>query len=167
MKQQSTSWYILILVAILFTSCATIIKSPRQDIYVVSQPDKAKVVIYDNNNYMVWSGESPSNITLNKGKGYFKGASYKMEISKPGFQTMTLQLKPTTNGWYIGGNFLVGGLIGWLVVDPITGAMWVLNPKNLSVQLSKYDNQTDGMTVVLLNEIDSELLKDKSVKRIN
>lgn len=167
MKQLSPARYTLILLGILLTGCATIIKSPRQDIYIVSQPEKAKVVIYDSNNYMVWSGESPSNITLNKGKGYFKGASYKIEISKPGFQTMTLQLKPTTNGWYIGGNFLVGGLIGWLVVDPITGAMWVLNPKNLSVQLSKYDNQVEGLKVVMLNEIDSELLKDKSAKRVN
>lgn len=167
MKQILTMGLISITLILLLHSCATIIKSPRQDIYIVSQPDKAKVVIYDSNNFIVWNGETPSKINLNKGNGYFKGATYKLEISKPGFQTMTLQLKPSTTGWYIGGNFLAGGLIGWLVVDPITGAMWILNPKNLNIQLSKYDNQTEGLNVVMLNEIDKEVLNDSSVKRIN
>ena len=167
MKQLLTARYIGILLGILLTSCATIIKTPRQDIYIVSQPDKAKIVIYDSNNLMVWNGETPSNINLNKGNGYFKGAAYKLEISKPGFQTMTLQLKPSTSGWYIGGNFLVGGLIGWLVVDPITEAMWILNPKNLNIQLSKYDNQAEGLKVVMLNEIDKEVLNENSAQRIN
>jgi hypothetical protein len=152
---------------LLVAGCATILKSPRQNISIVSQPANAKVVVYDSNNLMVWKGETPSLITLNKGNGYFKGASYRIEISKSGYQKMSLVLKPTVSGgWYIGGNLLVGGLIGWVVVDPTTGAMWLLNPQNLSVQLSKYDsNHIEGLKVVMIDEVDPKLLKD--LQKIN
>jgi len=40
-------------------------------------------------------------------------------------------------GWYIAGNILVGGLIGWFIVDPITGAMWNLEPENVEMALTK------------------------------
>lgn len=35
------------------------------------------------------------------------------------------------NGWYIG-NLLFGGIIGLLIVDPATGAMWTLIPRKLT-----------------------------------
>ena len=38
------------------------------------------------------------------------------------------------DGWYIGGNILVGGLIGWFIVDPLTGAMYTL-PKEVNADL--------------------------------
>jgi hypothetical protein len=31
------------------------------------------------------------------------------------------------DGWYLG-NIVFGGLVGLLVVDPLTGAMWKLDP---------------------------------------
>lgn len=159
----------LLMLALMFSGCATIIKTPRQIINVSTQPNNAKVVVYDNDNMVVWSGETPSAITLNKGKGYFKGATYRLEISKPGYQKMSLELKPTINGgWYLGGNILLGGLIGWIVVDPITGAMWLLDPQNLSVQLSSYDLEHSGnLKVVMLNEIDPNLLTELPLQRIN
>lgn len=38
--------------------------------------------------------------------------------------------------WYIGGNLLFGGLIGWLIVDPASGAMWHFDPEQVSVLLN-------------------------------
>ncbi len=38
---------------------------------------------------------------------------------------MTTRLEATLDGWYIG-NIIFGGLIGFLIVDPLTGAMWKL-----------------------------------------
>ncbi len=150
---------------VILTGCATIVSTSKQKISIVSQPEKAKVAIYDSNNKMVWAGESPSNVTLNRGNGFFKGATYKIEVTKPGFQTMTLHLKSSTNGWYVGGN-LIAGFVGWLIVDPYTGAMWVLNPKNFNVQLSKYDQQAEGLKVVMLNEINSEILQNESAIQV-
>lgn len=31
--------------------------------------------------------------------------------------------------WYAVGNLFIGGLVGWLIVDPATGAMWTLDPQ--------------------------------------
>ena len=36
-----------------------------------------------------------------------------------------LSMSARLNAWYWG-NILFGGLIGWLIVDPATGAMWKL-----------------------------------------
>ena len=38
-------------------------------------------------------------------------------------------------GWYFG-NFLWGGLIGLLVIDPATGAMWKIDVKQINAQLT-------------------------------
>ena len=35
------------------------------------------------------------------------------------------------NGWYVG-NIVFGGFIGWLIVDPLTGAMWTLDTEHVS-----------------------------------
>jgi hypothetical protein len=36
-------------------------------------------------------------------------------------------LTSTIDGWYWG-NLLIGGIIGMVFVDPLTGAMWKLDP---------------------------------------
>jgi hypothetical protein len=38
----------------------------------------------------------------------------------------------TVNGWYVG-NVILGGMIDLLVVNPATGAMWTLTPKDLNL----------------------------------
>jgi hypothetical protein len=44
------------------------------------------------------------------------------------------------NGWYIDNN-LFGGLIGMLIVDPITGAMYKLSPDKLDASLEAADQE--------------------------
>ena len=34
---------------------------------------------------------------------------------------------------YLFGNIPLGGLIGWVIVDPITGAMWTLEDLNVDL----------------------------------
>lgn len=54
------------------------------------------------------------------------------------------------------GNLLVGGVIGWLVVDPISGSMWHIKPRDVSTNLSAETAQTEEqlqMHVVLLEVV--------------
>jgi hypothetical protein len=44
-------------------------------------------------------------------------------------------LDSTLSGWYFG-NILIGGLIGLLIVDPLTGAMYDLEPENIEQSLT-------------------------------
>ena len=50
-----------------------------------------------------------------------------MTFSKEGYEEQSQTLQSSMDGWYWG-NFLFGGLIGMLAVDPATGAMYKLPP---------------------------------------
>ena len=62
---------------------------------------------------------------------------------------------------YLVGNFFIGGLIGWLVVDPLTGAMWTLSPDTIYTDLGAQAlRQEEGTLMVLLKEeIPNDLLE--------
>jgi hypothetical protein len=60
---------------------------------------------------------------LKAGAGYFSRAEYQVKLSSPGFDEKIIPVTFKLNGWYLG-NILIGGLIGMLIVDPASGAMW-------------------------------------------
>ena len=68
--------------------------------------------------------------------GYFKKAVYEITMDKTGYDKQTILLEGQVTGWYLGGNVLFGGLIGWFIVDPASGAMWRLEPSYVSATLS-------------------------------
>ena len=72
----------------------------------------------------VCSGVTPQTINLKTSSGYFRGESYTLSFKKGG-STTTVPLDAGISPWYFG-NFLVGGVIGMLVIDPLTGSMWTL-----------------------------------------
>lgn len=117
------------------TGCASIVTSGDRTIPVNSAPSGANVTVYDMNKKVVASAVTPAQIKLKKGAGYFKGAQYRVLVEKDGYQPCEYQIKPDINGWYWG-NFGFGGMLGLVVVDPLTGAMWVLKPDKIEAQLS-------------------------------
>lgn len=64
-------------------------------------------------------------VTLETSRGFFQKARYRIEASKAGYETASSSVSADINGWYFG-NLLFGGVIGMLIVDPATGAMWKL-----------------------------------------
>ncbi|MEW6291598.1 MAG: hypothetical protein AB1545_17315, partial [Thermodesulfobacteriota bacterium] len=81
-------------------------------------------------------------------------------------QVITVESK--ANGWYILGNLLFGGLIGYLIVDPATGAMWNLTPDKIDTTLEENktsNNDMMNLRIVLLEDVPDNL-KDKMI-RIN
>ena len=144
----------------LVASCASIMSGSRQDVEFASQPAGASVRVLDSTGFEVASGQTPTTLTLDKGAGFFKAALYKVVIEKSGYAKREFQIKGELNaGWYLIGNFFVGGLIGWIVVDPITGAMWNLSPTALSSSLEVAGIGNDGsIKIVLAEDIDPALL---------
>lgn len=119
------------------TGCASIVRGGSQEITINSTPDQAAFEIRDNKGGTTpITGVTPGKVTLKKGAGYFKGGSYTVTLSKPGYVPSNVHLDSSVSGWYMGGNLLVGGLIGYLAVDPATGAMWKLQPENVQVALT-------------------------------
>lgn len=115
-------------------SCASIVTSGDRKIQVSSNPSAANVTVYDMKNQVVTTSITPTTVKLKKGAGYFKGADYRLVIEKAGYQRREFEIRHDINGWYFG-NFGLGGLLGLLVVDPLTGGMWTLKPDKIDAEL--------------------------------
>jgi len=153
-----------VLVAVLvfmISGCATIITGSDQKVNISSEPSGASVKVLDQNGAIVGNSQTPYVAVLKKGEGFFKAATYRIQIEKAGYKTQEVVLSGSLNaGWYLLGNFFIGGLIGWLIVDPITGAMWTLSPEKVQANLatqSSYLQQGDSLTVVLLQDVPAAL----------
>jgi hypothetical protein len=141
--------------ATVLSGCATIVHSGPRAIPVTSSPPGAKVSIYDRDNKLVETNTTPFVAQLPVKAGYFKGQNYRLEFSMPGHQNTVVKLNSSVSGWYFG-NLLFGGLIGMLIVDPLTGAMYNLTPEKIEQPLStgqtKAITEGQGVLVVLVSQ---------------
>jgi|SRR6185437_3115822 len=119
--------------ALLFPACASIISKSEWPVSIKSTPDKAEFTISNKAGGQVHAGTTPAIIVLPAKAGYFSGETYQVVYSRTGFNTTTSSLNTSLNGWYLG-NLIFGGLIGFLIIDPLTGAMWRL-PEEVQVTL--------------------------------
>ena len=109
------------------TACASIVSKSQWPVTVQSNPAGAKCVVSKSNGVSMQTGETPMTVTLSSSQGYFSKAEYKVACQKEGYQATEATFEGHINGWYLGGNLIFGGLIGYLIVDPATGAMWKLD----------------------------------------
>lgn len=142
------------------TGCASIVTDSTQNVRIDSRPDAAHVTVTDQSGRRVARGETPMSVALDKAAGYFDGQRYEVTLAKEGFDDKTVVLRARPNGWYIAGNLVFGGFIGWLVVDPWTGSMYTLSPGEVSADLRARSAATaeDGLRVevVFLRDIPQE-----------
>jgi hypothetical protein len=141
--------------------CASIIKGGAQEIPVSSSPSEATITVRNAAGDVVYSGVTPATVTLKKKSAYFAGHNYAVTIEKAGYAPQTVNLERGVAAWYVGGNLGFGGLLGWLVVDPLTGAMWTYRPKDISAALASQVSFDDGVLhVVLLDDVPQEARDD-------
>ena len=125
MNNVITKW-IAVAAILLLTGCASIVSKSDWPVQRGSNPSGATVTIVNSKGMGIYSGLTPTTVTLTSKKGYFTGEKYKLIFEKEGFSTLEYELKSTLNGWYIG-NVVFGGLVGLIIVDPLTGAMYRLD----------------------------------------
>ena len=158
---------VVLLVSVIFLSgCASIISKSTYPVSINSSPEDATILIKDESGMQMYKGKTPATITLSAGESYFHAKKYTVTFSKPGYEEQTAEIKATIDGWYFG-NIIIGGLIGMLIVDPITGAMWKL-PKQVTVTLAEQVAATNverSFKVVSVDKL-PEHLRDKLI-RIN
>lgn len=157
-----------LIMVIVFASCATIVGNKTHLMPINSTPDSADILITDEKGVEVFKGQTPTTVTLQKSDGsYWGGKKYAVNISKDGFDPQTIAVTSSANGWYIAGNLVFGGLIGWFIVDPFNGGMYNLTPEQITAAMgekSAYNNFPDGtISIVLLENVPQEL-RDKMVK---
>jgi hypothetical protein len=138
------------------SGCATIVHSGPRQISVASTPPGARVSIYDRDNTLVQTNTTPFVAHLSTKYGYFKGQQYRLVFEMPRYSTAEVKLNASVSGWYAG-NILFGGLIGMLIVDPLTGAMFNLAPEKIEQPLTASQAQVirskSGVLVVLASQI--------------
>jgi len=105
-------------------------------------------VVTDAKGGVISQGITPSDVTLNRSSGYFKPGKYTIEIKKGGKVVSKEIVTASLNGWYFG-NILIGGLIGMLVVDPLSGAMYRM-PESITVNTTSVAtaNQSSDLQIV-------------------
>lgn len=152
----------LVLILVFFVAgCASIVSKSTYPVTINSHPDQAIISVTDENGNQMYKGKTPTTLTLSSGGPYFKGKSYTVEFSKPGYETQTQTIQYQLDGWYIG-NLLFGGIIGFLIVDPLTGAMWKL-PDNITETLSEQvtmNKKDQTIQVVSVNQLTPKLRKE-------
>lgn len=105
--------------------CASIVSNSKPKVNIYALPQVTTYTIKDSAGKVLLTGQTPGAALLETGRGYFKRQSYSITFSADGYSDSTQVLKPTISGWYWW-NILLGGAVGMLIVDPLTGAMYTL-----------------------------------------
>ncbi len=113
----------LIASSLFLTNCATIVSSRQKQTTIDSTPSKMAYRVIDNSGAVISEGFTPATTTMNRSAGYFRPGKYTIEISKKGRVVGKETVTASLNGWYFG-NIVIGGLIGLVIVDPLSGAMY-------------------------------------------
>ncbi|RIJ47928.1 hypothetical protein D1614_12435 [Maribellus luteus] len=139
MKLKTTAF---ILAVLLLTSCASIVSKSIYSVSINSNPSEANISITTEKGKEVFNGNTPAVVDLKAGDGFFKKASYSVKFSKSGYEEKVVPIHFKLDGWYWG-NIIFGGLIGMLIVDPATGAMYKLDNDFISETLSPQNISAD------------------------
>ncbi|GGI59624.1 hypothetical protein GCM10011446_11190 [Acinetobacter vivianii] len=128
-----------------------------------STPELSDITILNRDGKKIHVGKAPVTVSLNRGAGFFVPERYTVIFEKDGYEKKEIKVTSSMNGWYIG-NILFGGIIGLLIIDPATGAMYSLSTKDTNVvlnDLNKEKLQANGqsLTIVSTNEISNDVLE--------
>lgn len=121
--------FIVLIVAVLLNSCATIINGTSQQVNITSTPIEAKVIIDGEE-----LGKTPFIADLKRKDNHI------VKIELDGYKTEVITLNGKTSGWFFG-NCLFGGVIG-MAVDAITGGMYKLQPEEIRKNLEAENRQS-------------------------
>lgn len=117
---------ILAVSCLCFSGCASIVGSKLHTVTFDTDPSPASLTIKDETGAVLYNGLSPHTMVVRGGAGYFQKAEYIMSAKTEGHKASARTVLPSISGWYWG-NIVFGGLIGWFIVDPLTGAMYTLD----------------------------------------
>jgi hypothetical protein len=107
-------------------SCATVLQRGPEPVTITSEPPDARVTITDLRSHQrLLQASTPVIAPLARHAGYMRPARYQVVVEKPGYQPYVLLLQAELEPKYFG-NFVAGGPLGLLVIDPLTGAMYAL-----------------------------------------
>ena len=152
----------VLLCSVMFlSSCASILTETVYPVAIKSNPNNATVLITDSRGRGVFHGQTPVVARLPASNGFFSQAGYKITFSAPGYQSKTTYIQATIDGWYFG-NILLGGIIGMLIIDPATGAMWKIQEEVIHETLTPASAE---LRIINIKDLSEDLIA--KLERIN
>lgn len=143
----------LVAILFLFSSCATIVSKSTYPLAINSTPTNATVSITDKKGKEIYLGKTPAKVKLKAGAGFFSRAEYQVKFSSPGYDDKIVPVNFKIDGWYFG-NLFLGGVLGMLIIDPASGAMWKIESEFLNETLEKSTATTDAEIKILnINDV--------------
>jgi hypothetical protein len=147
---------VLLCAGFLAGGCASIVHGGNRSVTINSDPPGAKASVSRTGGEVVSVQTTPCTVSLDPKGGYFKGQSYTVTLELPGYRNATVELRTSLSGWYFG-NIVLGGLIGMVAVDPVTGSMWNIEPDHIEQKLTASQaaiiRDKTGFVVVLVSEL--------------
>lgn len=167
MKRKKTIMaMVAVAIIVVVSGCATILTKSSYPVYINSTPSNARISITDKTGLEIYTGTTPATVLLSASAGYFSRARYQLTFSSPGYEEKTVFIDSSIDGWYFA-NLLLGGIIGMLIIDPASGAMYKIDQQHINVTLQRATTSADPKLKILdINDI-PENWKDKLVKISN
>ena len=137
-------------------SCATIVSKSAYPIAIKTVPADASINIVDSRGKSVYSGKTPAIVNLKAGESYFRRGRYTILFEREGYDNDVFPVHARLDGWYFG-NIIFGGLIGMLIVDPATGAMFAIDTKMVSIALQEQQPATTSIDIRTLQQLPAYL----------
>jgi hypothetical protein len=139
------------------TGCATIFGHSNYKVNINSNPSAANVTITDKKGVEVYKGTTPAMVELKSSAGYFSKAEYHLNFHLNGYDDKTITVTGKLNGWYVG-NLLFGGVLGMLIIDPASGAMYKITDTNILESLAP--KATAQLQILDINSVPQSARKD-------
>jgi hypothetical protein len=156
---------LIAVIGMMATGCATIVSDSTYTLRVETEPQGANIEIKNKYGMVQYTGVSPQVFQIEVGDGFFKKARYTIDIKMDGHPKRSYPLLISLDGWYFG-NLIFPGVIGLLIIDPVTGAMWELDTEYI---FEVFDEDTAEATqgqrtlkIMDYNEV-PDSLKDKLI----
>lgn len=131
----------LLTAPLLLTGCASIVDGGAKSVQINSNPEGAKVTISNREGKQICIQTTPAKISLDRSSGFFEGETYTLAFELPGYYPYETHVQSSVDGWYFA-NIAFGGLIGMLIVDPATGDMFTLSPREVNCNLISTQTQS-------------------------
>ncbi|WP_276503551.1 PEGA domain-containing protein [Terrimonas pollutisoli] len=152
-------------VILLFPGCASIVSKSSWPFSVTTEPEGARVSITNKRGREVFRGKTPVAMKLKSGAGFFAKESYTITLQLNGYETKKINVECKLNGWYFG-NILIGGLLGFLIIDPATGAMYKLENDGIIETLDRTSDAGNASLKILdKNQLNEK--QQQNLVRIN
>lgn len=115
---------VILIIALLIESCATVINTTTQNIEIKTNPSNAKIII-DGKKF----GTTPQLVNLER------GSNHVIKLELEGYDTYETQITRKISIWFWGNAF--NGFLPGMLIDMFTGSMYNLLPEAINVELQQ------------------------------